>query len=85
MRPVAQSARAERARATSPTRAQVAGASRPQYTTSPRRGSTARDVNLRVERGTIHALIGPNGAGKAGLCAQDPRVERQAHGRKTVR
>src|SRR6266542_921091 len=23
-----------------------------------------RDVNLRVERGTIHALIGPNGAGK---------------------
>ncbi|MBV9262555.1 MAG: ABC transporter ATP-binding protein, partial [Pseudolabrys sp.] len=21
-------------------------------------------VNLRVERGTIHALIGPNGAGK---------------------
>ena len=23
-----------------------------------------RDVNLRVERGSIHALIGPNGAGK---------------------
>ena len=23
-----------------------------------------KDVNLRVERGTIHALIGPNGAGK---------------------
>src|ERR1700693_5696774 len=23
-----------------------------------------RDVNLRVRRGTIHALIGPNGAGK---------------------
>src|SRR5438128_4637451 len=23
-----------------------------------------RDVNLRVARGTIHALIGPNGAGK---------------------
>src|SRR6516165_10558441 len=23
-----------------------------------------RDVNLRVKRGTIHALIGPNGAGK---------------------
>src|SRR6201989_2849585 len=23
-----------------------------------------RDVNLRVQRGTIHALIGPNGAGK---------------------
>ena len=22
------------------------------------------DVNLRVRRGTIHALIGPNGAGK---------------------
>ena len=22
------------------------------------------DVNLRVKRGTIHALIGPNGAGK---------------------
>ncbi|MBQ0755772.1 MAG: ATP-binding cassette domain-containing protein, partial [Amphritea sp.] len=22
------------------------------------------DVNLKVERGTIHALIGPNGAGK---------------------
>lgn len=24
-----------------------------------------RDVNLKVERGTIHALIGPNGAGKS--------------------
>ena len=24
-----------------------------------------RDVRLRVERGTIHALIGPNGAGLA--------------------
>jgi branched-chain amino acid transport system ATP-binding protein len=23
-----------------------------------------RDVNLRVRKGTIHALIGPNGAGK---------------------
>ncbi len=23
-----------------------------------------QDVNLRVRRGTIHALIGPNGAGK---------------------
>ena len=23
-----------------------------------------REVNLRVARGTIHALIGPNGAGK---------------------
>jgi len=23
-----------------------------------------KDVNLRVRRGTIHALIGPNGAGK---------------------
>src|SRR6202007_147180 len=23
-----------------------------------------KDVNLRVKRGTIHALIGPNGAGK---------------------
>src|SRR5262245_58257206 len=23
-----------------------------------------KDVNLRVQRGTIHALIGPNGAGK---------------------
>jgi branched-chain amino acid transport system ATP-binding protein len=29
------------------------------------RGFTAvKDVNLRVRRGTIHALIGPNGAGK---------------------
>jgi branched-chain amino acid transport system ATP-binding protein len=28
-------------------------------------GFTAvRDVNLRVKRGSIHALIGPNGAGK---------------------
>ncbi|WP_432474675.1 ABC transporter ATP-binding protein [Amphritea sp. HPY] len=26
--------------------------------------SAVNDVNLRVERGTIHALIGPNGAGK---------------------
>ena len=23
-----------------------------------------RDVDLRIRRGTIHALIGPNGAGK---------------------
>ena len=23
-----------------------------------------KDVNLKVRRGTIHALIGPNGAGK---------------------
>ncbi|MGO4810374.1 ATP-binding cassette domain-containing protein, partial [Cupriavidus sp. 2MCAB6] len=29
------------------------------------RGFTAvSDVNLRVNRGSIHALIGPNGAGK---------------------
>jgi branched-chain amino acid transport system ATP-binding protein len=25
---------------------------------------TVRDVDLRVRRGSIHALIGPNGAGK---------------------
>jgi len=26
--------------------------------------SAVKDVNLRVRRGSIHALIGPNGAGK---------------------
>jgi branched-chain amino acid transport system ATP-binding protein len=26
--------------------------------------SAVSDVNLKVSRGTIHALIGPNGAGK---------------------
>ena len=28
-------------------------------------------VNLRVERGTIHALIGPNGAGKTERAARE--------------
>ena len=36
-----------------------------QHLTKEFRGFTAvNDVNLRVQRGHIHALIGPNGAGK---------------------
>jgi ABC-type glutathione transport system ATPase component len=39
-----------------------------------------RDVNLRVRKGTIHALIGPNGAGKTTCLQRAPGIPHALQG-----
>src|SRR5450631_3285874 len=43
--------------------------------------SAVSDVNLRVRRGSIHALIGPNGAGKTTCFNMLTKFIRPTHGR----
>ena len=38
------------------------------------------DVNLKVQRGHIHALIGPNGAGKTTFCNRLTKVQNPTRG-----